>query len=302
VPASLLDASGSARTVPRVPQPAPFLRWAGGKRRLLPALHAALPVTIGRFYEPFLGGGALFFSLEHPGTDCVINDFTADLVACYEALRDTPDALIARLHEHARDTSKDAYLALRASEPDSPLERAARFIALNRTSFNGLYRVNGAGKFNVPWGQLKNPTVCNEELLRADAARLAGATIRTGSYADAVSDARAGDFVYFDPPYIPLSATSNFAAYAKEGFGPDAQVELATCVQDLAARGVNVMLSNSDTPLTREIFAGMNLHTVEVHRSISAKASARGTVTEVLGVTYDVSQMRTPDWFARSAA
>lgn len=277
-----------------VSAPAPFLRWAGGKRRLLPELHAALPSTFKRYYEPFLGGGALFWSLDHPGQQCILGDLTADLVASYEQLRDHPDQLIELLHQHGQDTSKDAFLALRASAPAAAVERAARFITLNRTCFNGLYRVNASGQFNVPWGQLKNPTVCDEPLLRADANKLAGTTIRGGGYAETAADARRGDFVYLDPPYIPASDTSNFAAYAKDGFGPRDQEQLAAFIDELTKRGVHVMLSNSDTPLTRQIYRGMDLHTVTVHRSISAKASARGTVTEVLGVNYPLDHMRDP--------
>lgn len=282
--------------------PAPFLRWAGGKARLLPALHAAMPGEFGRYYEPFLGGGALFWSLQHPSDQCVLGDLTDDLVDAYQQLRDRPEALIEQLRSLEGDTSKDAYLALRASDPAGPLERAARFIALNRTCFNGLYRVNASGRFNVPWGQLKNPTICNAPLLRADAVKLAGTDIRRGGYAETSADAQRGDFVYLDPPYIPASSTSNFAAYAKEGFGPAEQEQLAAHVRDLTSRGVRVMLSNSDTPLTRSIYADLDLHTVSVRRSISAKSSARGTVTEVLGVNYAITTMRDPSAFAPRAA
>jgi DNA adenine methylase len=284
-----------------VPAPAPFLRWAGGKRRLLPALLAARPTDFGGYFEPFVGGGALLFALP-PSSRRVVNDANAQLVAAYRVLRDDTDTLVRALRVHAADTSKDAYLRLRASEPHDAVGIAARFIALNRLSFNGLYRVNRAGRYNVPWGALANPTVCNEELLRADAASLAGVEVRCGSFADAVADAVAGDFVYLDPPYIPASATSSFTAYAAEGFGLTEQRQLAEVIADLDARSVHVMLSNSDTPVTREVFAALQLHTVSVRRSISAKASARGTVTEVIGVNYPVEQMHDPTAFAALTA
>jgi DNA adenine methylase len=280
-----------------VTTPGPFLRWAGGKRRLLPVLHAAMPATFNRYYEPFLGGGALFFSLRLPGHRCVLNDFTPDLVAAYTQLRDHPEELITALQGHARRAGKDAYLELRATTPATDLEAAARFIALNRQSFNGLWRVNSRGQMNVPWGQLKNPTVCNEPLLRADAAALAGVTLRTGSYQDAVGDAGEGDFVYLDPPYLPASATSSFSKYAAGDFGPADHEQLARTITTLRERGALVMLSNSDTPLTRQIFADLDLYTVAVHRSISATTAGRGTVTEVLGLSYPLARIADRDTF-----
>jgi DNA adenine methylase len=251
-----------------------------------------MPREFAHYYEPFFGGGALFFSIAHPGERCRLNDTNHHLMAAYEAVRDSTDELMERLRARAQDVSKEAYLALRAEQhPESVLDRAERMITLNRLGFQGLWRENSRGLMNTPYGYLANPTVCDEPVLTADSARLAGTRLTCGSYVDAVADAKAGDFVYFDPPYIPLSATSNFAAYAKEGFGPAEQQRLADLIADLAGRGVNVMLSNSDTPLTREIFGQMDLHTVNVHRSISAKASSRGTITEVLGVTYPLEEM-----------
>ena len=282
--------------------PKPFLRWVGGKRRLLPVLHSALPAEFEDYYEPFFGGGALFFSLDVPGDRARLNDMNPHLIAAYTSVRDNPDELIARLHARSRDISKEAYLALRAEEPTEILDRAERLITLNRLSFQGLWRESSRGNMNTPYGYLRNPTVCNEELLRTDSEHLAGARITCGSFAYAVTDAIDGDFVYLDPPYIPLSATSNFAQYAKEGFGPGHQQALADCIDDLTARGVKVMLSNSDTPLSRQIFAGLNLHTVSVHRSVSAKASSRGTVTEILGVNYDTTEMADPAAFASLAS
>ena len=278
--------------------PGPFLRWAGGKRRLLPVLRAALPATFAHYYEPFLGGGALFFDLPPMGDAAHLNDATDDLIHAYTVLRDTPSELITTLGTLGEVTTKSAYLAVRASEPAMPLGRAARFIYLNRTGFNGLYRVNRSGKFNVPFGQLANPTVCNEDLLASDTAHLRGVHLRAGGYADALSGAGPGDFVYLDPPYIPLSPTAAFAAYTPGGFTEPDQRALADEVDRLTALGALVMLSNSDTPLTRDIFARMNLHTVSVHRSISATLSGRGTVTEVVGVNYDPAAMADPAAFA----
>jgi len=281
-----------------MPAPAPFLRWAGGKRRLLPVLRATLPATFNHYYEPFAGGAALFFDLPALAARAHLNDATADLMHAYTVLRDTPTDLVHALHTMGLATTKDDYLAVRAANPTTSLDRAARFVYLNRTSFNGLFRVNSSGFFNVPWGQLANPTVCNEDLLKADSAHLAGVHLATGGYEAALAGARAGDFVYLDPPYIPTSPTAAFASYTPGGFTEPDQRALAGEVARLSALGVSVMLSNSDTSLTREIFAAMDLHTVSVHRSISATAGGRGTVTEVLGVNYDPALMASPAAFA----
>lgn len=277
--------------------PAPFLRWAGGKRRLLPAILAGAPATFGAYFEPFIGGGAVLFALRLAGDRVTINDVNPDLLAVYRALRDDPETLIDGLAAHATAVSADDFYAMRASTPANDMERAVRMVYLNRTCFNGLYRVNANGEFNVPYGKLRHPVVCNAELLRACAAALDGVRIREGSFADAVADADAGDFVYFDPPYIPLSPTASFSRYARDDFTQPDQERLAAIVTELTGRGVHVMLSNSDTPLTRDIFAGLDLHSVSVARSISASAGSRTRVREVIGVNYPTSAMRDPDTF-----
>lgn len=278
-------------------RPAPFLRWAGGKRRLLKVLNAGMPTQFNTFYEPFLGGGAVYLTLDHPGERCVVSDMNTDLIAAYRAIRDNLDELVDALREHQANVSEEWFYALRAAEPTTDLERAARFIAYNRTSFNGLFRVNSKGKWNTPYGKLKKPTVCNEPLLRAVADRLVGTDIRCGTYTDGTLGAGIGDFVYLDPPYLPISATASFSKYDKDDFTAADHQALATHVQQLRDAGAHVMLSNSDTPLVREIFAGMNLHQVSVHRSISAKATSRENVHEVLATTYPLDQMADPDTF-----
>jgi DNA adenine methylase len=281
--------------------PKSFLRWAGGKHRLLDVLLSAVPRSMGAYYEPFVGGGALLFRLEHPGRRCV-NDLNSALVMAYRVLRDRPEELIAALRVHATDTSPAAYYALRESSPTEPVEVAARFIALNRLGWRGLHRVNRAGRLNTPYGHLRHPTVCDEPLLSADAAALAGVDITSGSYVDALATAAAGDFVYLDPPYLPSTSAGGFTAYDAAGFTAVDHRALAGVIADLDARGVQVMLSNSDTPLTREIFGDLRLHTVRVHRSIPAKAAARGIATELLGVNYPTAEMRDATRFAALAA
>jgi DNA adenine methylase len=278
-------------------KPAPFLRWAGGKRRLLPTILSSLPPGFnsetGRLYEPFVGGGAVMFALADPaavhvrGANVVIGDVNPDLIAAYTAIRDDVDGLVAHLQSLAEDTSKAGFEKVKRMVPASDLERAARLIYLNKTCFNGLWRVNSKGEFNVPYGRVATPVVCNEPLLRACAARLAGAQVRLASYQSVLNDARAGDLVYLDPPYLPLSPSSAFSKYAKDDFGKLDHYALAGVIRGLSERGVYVMLSNSDVALTRQIFGGLlELRSLDVSRSISASGASRGKVGEVLGVNY----------------
>jgi len=278
--------------------PQPFLRWAGGKRKLVESLIRSFPSSFSNskndFYEPFVGGGALMLALGDKslpvyvsGNRLLINDSNPDLVATYFAIRDDAQTLIKKLEVLARDVSKKAFLRVRADQPRDDVSRAARFIYLNKTCFNGLWRVNSKGKFNVPWGQLKNPKILDSENLWAVHTRLQGAHISTGPYQSALESARKGDLVYLDPPYIPLSASSSFSKYAKEDFGILDQYALAGVIDGLTSRGVYVILSNSDTPLTRKIFGdSLALHQISVQRTISARASSRKPVNEVIGTNF----------------
>ncbi len=279
-------------------KPAPFLRWAGGKRRLLttitPSLPAAFDPTKNRFFEPFVGGGAVMFELGDPtgrlyvpGNRLVINDANPDLIAAYTVIRDDVDSLIRRLRAMAKKTSKNDFEIVKSSTPRTELDRATRFIYLNKTCFNGLWRVNSSGAFNVPYGKVTNPVVCDEPLLRACSARLQQSQIRLGSYVAAVNDAKPGDVVYLDPPYIPLSPSASFSKYAKDDFGKLDHYALAGVIRGLSERGVYVMMSNSDAPLTRQVFGGLlELRGIEVTRSISAGSAARTKVGEVIGINY----------------
>ena len=278
--------------------PAPFLRWAGGKRRLLQTIIPSLPTgfdpTKNKIYEPFVGGGAVMFglgdkdsSLYVPGKRLVINDVNPDLITTYKTIRDDVEGLIVELTKMAQSVSQTSFEKVKKSSPSTELEQAARFIYLNKTCFNGLWRVNSKGEFNVPYGHVKNPVVCNSDLLRACSARLAGAQIRLGSYFSALNDAKAGDFVYLDPPYLPLSPSSSFSKYAKDDFLQLDHYALAGVIRGLSERGAYVMLSNSDAPLTRQIFGGLlELRGLDVTRSISAGAASRMKVGEVLGTNY----------------
>jgi DNA adenine methylase len=269
--------------------PGPFLRWAGGKRQLLPEILKRRPQTFSTYYEPFLGGGAVLFALDLAGRPAVVNDVNEELTVTYTVIRDDVETLIVKLEALAKDITETGFKRVRSSAPTSDVDRAARLIYLNRTCFNGLYRVNSSGGFNVPWGKLKNPTVCNQDLLRAVSGYLAGVQIHNGSFKDAVKDANAGDFVYLDPPYIPLTPTSSFSKYAKADFREPDQRELAQVMRDLSKRGVYVMMSNSDTPLSQQIFTlpGFTVDAVTVSRSISASSASRGRVGEILVYNYD---------------
>jgi DNA adenine methylase len=265
--------------------PAPFLKWAGGKRQLLPRILGAVPDAIGTYFEPFIGGGAVFFALVARGRRfqrAVLGDANEELILCYAALQKDVGAVVRALRRHRYD--RDHYYEVRAREPRnlSPAARAARLIFLNRSGYNGLYRVNRAGRFNVPFGRYKDPVICDEERLRAAAAALQGVTLVHGDFETTLKGARRGDFVYLDPPYVPLSATSSFTAYAKTPFDAAAQARLAAKLRALGERGVRALLSNSDCDETRALYDPALSEPVPVRRAINSVASGRGAVGELL--------------------
>ncbi|MBP6788967.1 MAG: DNA adenine methylase [Candidatus Promineofilum sp.] len=262
----------------------PVLKWVGGKGRLLPELLARLPQTFEAYHEPFVGGGALFFALAGAGRleRVYLSDANAALIDVYLALRDDVEGVIAALQPHRYE--RDHYYHVRAQRPDdlSLPERAARIIYLNKTCYNGLYRENRAGQFNVPFGRYKNPTICDEPNLRAASAVLQGVDIARRRFDSVLGYAKEGDFVYFDPPYVPLSPTANFTTYDRAGFGPDDQRQLRDVFAELARRGVRAMLSNSDTPSVRELYAGFRVEQLFAARAVNSKANSRGKVAELL--------------------
>jgi len=281
--------------------PTPFLRWAGGKRRLTDILIESFPKSFNsqksNFYEPFVGGGALMIRLGDisspfyvDGSKLFINDINPDLVITYKAIQKNPNKLMNEIDKIALKKNEKEFLEIRSWKPTSAIQRAARFIYLNKTCFNGLWRVNSKGEFNVPFGKLKNPQIYDRENLLALSLRLKNATITNLAFSSAVESAQEGDLIYFDPPYIPLNASSSFAQYAKDGFGMMEQYALAGVIEGLTNKGVNVILSNSDTPETREVFGSvLTLHQISASRSISAKASSRGNVKEIIGINFKVN-------------
>ncbi len=268
--------------------PRPVLKWAGGKGQLLPELLGRAPDDFATYHEPFIGGGAMFFALAgrgRAGRAC-LSDANGALIDVYLALRDCVDEVIAALRPHVYD--RDTYYRVRALRPESLSlpERAARIIYLNKTCYNGLYRENRRGEFNVPFGRYKNPTICDEPNLRAAARVLRPVDVGQRHFSAVLDYARAGDFVYFDPPYHPVSATANFTTYDRAGFGPDDQRQLRDVFAALGGMGVRAMLSNSDTPFVRELYAGFRIDQVQATRAVNSKANGRGKVDEVIILNY----------------
>jgi DNA adenine methylase len=271
----------------------PFLRWAGGKSQLLLELDAHIP-RFQRYYEPFLGGGALFFHLasSRPAFAAHLSDSNSELVNAYRVVKYNVGGLIGKLRKHemayARNP-KTFYYWLRAEKPRARLDRAARLVALNKTCYNGLYRVNSAGEFNVPIGSYKNPVMCNAEQLSnaSRALKKTKASIRASGYAGALSKASKGDFVYLDPPFVPLSKTSSFVSYTQGGFSLEDQANLADLFRKLDGRGCRVLLSNSNTNLARELYSGYEQFQIRASRAISCKGDGRAGCMELLVRNYD---------------
>ena len=266
----------------------PVLKWAGGKSRLLPELIARLPGSFNAYHEPFIGGGALYFALANQGLigRANLSDANPSLIDVYLSLRDCVDELIADLGQHIYE--REHYYQVRALRPAelSLPERAARIIYLNKTCYNGLYRENRRGEFNVPFGRYVNPTICDEPNLRAASLALQGVEIARCHFSTVLDYAQRGDFVYFDPPYHPLSATANFTSYDRRGFGPDDQRQLRDVFTRLGDRGIQAMLSNSDTPFIRELYEGFAIDQVQAARAVNSKANGRGKVAEVIVRNY----------------
>jgi len=264
----------------------PFVKWVGGKRQLLPHL---LPILLeanatGTYHEPFVGGGAVFFALRnhHRAAKGRLSDINRELLAGYTAIRDSLEEVIANLKRHERLSNKEYFYKVRAQSLRKPSEIAARLIYLNKTCFNGLYRVNNSGGFNAPWGKYDNPTICDESNLTAVSATLATVDLEVLPFQTVLEHARAGDLVYFDPPYVPVSATSHFTEYSAGGFGPKEQEALGSAFRELDKRNVCVVLSNSDTPDVRRIYAGFKIAQVFARRNVNTRADRRGPVAEVI--------------------
>jgi DNA adenine methylase len=270
------------------PKPAVFLKWAGGKRQLLSHLLEHVPRKFGRYYEPFLGGGALFFALRAAGWTgpATLGDANVRLACTYAGVKDDVHRVIAGLRE--KKYTRECFKVEREYDVDiaPPWRVAVWLIYLNRTCFNGLYRVNRAGKFNVPFGRYTNPTICDAEGLHRASHALERTKIVADDFEHVVRDAKAGDVVYFDPPYVPVSASANFTGYTQDGFGDADQVHLRDVAVRLRLKGVHVILSNSDCPRVRELYTckgiSFRLQRVEARRNVNSKAGKRGPVGELI--------------------
>ena len=269
----------------------PFVKWVGGKRSLINVIKPLLPAQFNNYFESFVGGGALFYAILDRITKAYLSDNNLDLVITYQVIRDNPAPLIARLKELAAGHNEGQYYAVRDEAPTDPIEVAARFIYLNKTCFNGLYRVNKSGKFNVPMGEYKNPGIVQEENLLACHKALHKATITYHDYREVDPKPARRDFAYFDSPYHP-TADDSFTAYTKENFTERNQRELRDYAVELHKRGVYVMLSNSKTRLIEDLYSadGMDriftIHTVQAPRTVNCKPGARGAVDEYLITNY----------------
>lgn len=275
-------------------KPKPFVKWVGGKRQLLAQFRRLnlyppekFDIKTGRYFEPFVGGGAVFFDLLPK--EGYLSDLNKELVTAYNVIKSDVDGLIKSLKKHKTD--KEYFLDIRAQDPKtlSDLNVASRFIFLNRTCFNGMYRVNSKGGFNVPYGKYNNPLICDEDNLKKVSKALQHVEIKHQDYKEVLKKAKKGDFIYFDPPYYPVSKTASFTSYTAESFLDKEQTELRDTVLELNKRGCYVMLSNSDTPFINKIysgFKGIRISKVEAGRAINSNGSGRGKITEVLITNY----------------
>jgi DNA adenine methylase len=270
---------------PVLPEAKPFVKWVGGKRQLLADIAdvAELFPKLGpsaTYHEPFVGGGAVYFKLKP--RRAVLSDYNERLIRTYRGVKTDVEGVIKRLRSYPH--KKSFYLEMRARDIDAEedAEVAAWFIYLNRTGYNGLYRVNSRNGFNVPFGDYKNPTICDADTLRACSRVLRGARLEVKDFGTVLDRANPGDFVYFDPPYIPLTATSRFTDYTSEGFSDAEQVRLRDVALELKKRGVSVLLSNSSAQRVYDLYSKFRCVEVDARRSVNCKPNGRGRIPELL--------------------
>ena len=268
----------------------PFLKWAGGKRQLLPEIKKYIPQSFKNYYEPFVGGGALLFYIQP--SKAIINDINSELCNCFTVVRDNLEELIIDLTKHKKD--EEYFYEIRDLDRKEeyknllPAERASRIIFLNKTCYNGLFRVNSHGQFNAPFGKYKNPKILDEVVLKAVNYYLKNnyIEIRNNDFERALEDAQKGDFIYLDPPYDPISDTSSFTGYSMGGFGRDEQRRLKNVFVQLDKKGCMVMLSNSATSFIKNLYEDYRIITVSANRNINSVAKGRGKIDEVLVMNY----------------
>lgn len=276
------------------PLVSPILKWVGGKRQLLDSIEQLIP-KCSTYYEPFIGGGAVLFSRQPD--KAVINDSNPELINVYLTIKNEPEALIEKLKEHKVNSSEEYFYSIRALDRDKEVfenmtnvERAARIIYLNKTCYNGLFRVNSSGEFNSPWGKYKNPNITNETTINAlhTYFNKANITIKCGDYKDALKGIRKGAFVYFDPPYMPISSSASFTGYTAGGFGEQEQIALKEQCDALDAKGIKFLLSNSSCPFIEDLYKDYIIEHVNAKRAINANPEKRGEIKEVLVRNYEL--------------
>ena len=270
----------------------PFVKWVGGKRGLLSQIVPLIPKEFNNYFEPFVGGGALFFELYSLGLlkdkNVYLFDINSELINAYNIVKSNPSDLVKELKKFKEKHSKEFYYEVRAWDREekflkrSEIERATRFIYLNKTCFNGLYRVNSKGYHNVPIGSYKNPNICDELVIYNASEALQNATILNSSYKEVLLHAKENDFVYFDPPYYPLTPTSSFTSYNENTFLDKEQKELFEAFDKLAKQNSHVMHSNSDTDFINELYKEFEIRNIQANRFINSKSSGRGKISEVL--------------------
>ena len=268
----------------------PVIKWVGGKRQLINELKSFLPKKYNRYFEPFIGGGALFFSLKHKNS--FISDYNHELTNLYTIIKEKPLELIKDLNRHKND--EDYYYNIRALDRDeakykklSNVKKASRFIYMNKTGFNGLYRVNQKGQHNVPFGKYKNPSWLDEENILECSKLLSHTEIQTGDFEIIKEHIQKGDFVYFDPPYVPLNNTS-FTSYTNQGFDTEMQERLKNLCDYIDSIGAYFMLSNSYTDYILDLYKNYEIKTVMANRAVNCKATGRGKIKEVVVINYKV--------------
>ena len=270
----------------------PVLKWVGGKTQLLSEIRKRIPPQFNTYYEPFVGGGAVLFDLAP--NEAVIGDMNSELINLYTVIKDSPEALILDLQKH--ENTSEYFYALRSADRDSEayhlmpaVQKASRIVYLNKTCYNGLYRVNSRGELNAPFGRYKNPKICDEANITAISKFFNNSNIkmRLGDFEKVVKDAKAGDFVYLDPPYDPVSESANFTGYNANGFSREDQIRLKECCDRLNEKGVYFLLSNSATSFIQKLYKDYSIDFVEAKRAINCKGEGRAPVFEVLVRNYD---------------
>lgn len=274
---------------------APFVKWVGGKRQLLPEITKYSPKTFKTYFEPFVGGGAVLFELQPK--QAIVNDINKELINLYSVIQNNVDELIAILsNQNEYSNNSECYYKIRELDREQQkynrltgIERAARILYLNKTCYNGLYRVNSMGEFNSPFGSYKNPNIVNEITLRAVNKYFNDSNIKflNGDFEKAIKTAKKEDFVYFDPPYAPISKTSNFTGYNESGFGESEQIRLKILCDSLNKKKIKFLLSNSDCDFIRELYKDYYIVTIQAKRSINSNGNNRGAVSEVLIKNYE---------------